>query len=268
MAKLAACPDQRAVSSLCHALGLPRRRAVAISGLALGLASGAAMRLLAGPHCWATGPLVVATGLTLVSAFSTLLRAAEPWTASDDHPPADVAKIMLLTGSQLLFALCGAAAAQLVLGLVEFSTGDLDMGSVPRMVAVCLASAWLGRLLSAKATGHEAVVVGAIDGVGPEDLILVVDLVHDVETASLHADAGEIVLQVLRRGPGGLERIGDSIVLRRRTIGRPASVLRFVVPREWSDRPSVLGAATLLAEARRDWGAVLCDSRAPSVVYR
>jgi hypothetical protein len=267
MAKLAARPDQRALSSLCHVLGRPRRRAVAISGLALGLASGAALKLLSGPHCWATGPLVVASGVAFVSAFSTLLRASEPWTASDDHRPADVAKILLLTGSQLLFALCGAAAAQLVLDLVDPSTGAVA-GSFARMVAACLVSAWLGRILAAQATGHEAVLAGAIDGVGPDDLILVVDLVHDAETASRHAEAGEIVLQVLRRGSGGLERIGDSIVLRRRTMVRPASVRRFVVPREWSGGPSPFGATALMAEASRDWGEVLCEARTPSAVYR
>lgn len=268
MAKLAACPDQRAVSSLCHVLGRPRRRAIALTGLALGLASGAALRLLAGPHCWATGPLVVASGLTLVSAFSTLLHASEPWTASDDHRPADAGKILLLAGSQLLYAICGGAAAQLAFELVGTAAGDVDLRPVLWMLAAFLVSAWLGRLLGAVATGREALVVGAIDGFGSDDLVLVVDLVHDAETASHHAEAGEIVLQVLRHGPDGLERIGESIVLRRRAICRPAVVRRFIVPREWTDRPSVLGAMAIMAEARRDWGAVFCETHAPSIVYR
>lgn len=268
MAKFAACPDQRAVSSLCHVLGRTRRLAVAISGLALGLSSGAALRLLEGPHCWATGPLVLGAGLSLVSAFSTLLHAAEPWTASADQRPASTAKILLLAGSQMLFASCGAAAALVVFELVGLLAGLGDAWSLLWMLPACFAAASLGRRLSSMATGYEAVVVGAIDGVGSDDLVLVVDLVHDAETASNHADAGEIVLQVLRRGPRGLERIGDSIVLRRRAIGRPASVRRFIVPRERSDRPSVLGAMAIMTEARRDWGAVLCESRAPSAVYR
>lgn len=183
MAKLAASPDRRAVTSLCHVLGRPRRRAIAISGLALGLASGAALKLLAGPHCWATGPLVVASGLTLVTAFSTLLRASEPWIASDAHRPADLAKILLLTGAQLLFAVCGATAAQFVLELAGRHAGALDGESMPRSISVCLGSAWLGRILSAKATGREAMLVGAMDGVGPDDPILIVDLVDDAGTA-------------------------------------------------------------------------------------
>lgn len=268
MAKLAACPDQRAVSSLCHVLGRPRRRAVAISGLALGLASGAALRLLAGPHCWATGPLVLASGLTLVSAFATLLHAAEPWTASGDPRPATMAKTLLLSGSQLLFALCGAAAAQFVFEIVVPPNGDVDPGTIARTLAAGLVSAWLGRHLAAKATSREAVVVGTIDDIGTENLVLVVDLVHDAETASHHAEAGEIVLQVLRFGPQGPERIGDSVVLRRRPIGRPASVRRFVVPRDRSDRPSVLEAMAVMAEAQRDWGAVFCELQAPTAVYR
>lgn len=268
MAKFAACPDQRALSSLCHVLGRPKRRAIAISGLALGLASGSALRLLSGPHCWATGPLVIAGGLTLVSAIATLLHAAEPWTTDDDRRSSDAAKTLLLAGSQGLFVLCGAAGANFVFELVGVLLGGSGMLPALCLFSAALAAAWSGFRMAALATRREAGVVGAIQSVGLDDLVLVVDLVHDAEAASDHAEAGEIVLQVLRPGPAGFERIGDSLVLRRRAIVRPACVRRFIVPRGRSDRPSVLGAMALMSEARDDWGAVLCASRAPSMVYR
>lgn len=149
----------------CRQAGRTRIRAVATTGAAFGLAADATLRLLNGPHCRATGPLIVVSAVILVSALATLLRAAEPWMADGAFQPQDLPKMLHLAGSQASFALAGAAAAQLLFDLAGALQGVDGGRTSAAALAACLASSFLGVHLAERAVGREA---DASFGAGPD----------------------------------------------------------------------------------------------------
>lgn len=156
MAKNVGCPRRAALVASCREIGRTRIRAVATTGAAFGLAADSTLRLLTGPHCRATGPLIVASAVILVSALATLLRAAEPWMADGASPPQDLPKTLHLAGSQASFALAGAAAAQLLFDLAGALQGVDGGRASAAALAACLASSFLGLHLAERAVGREA----------------------------------------------------------------------------------------------------------------
>lgn len=131
---------------------------MATTGAAFGLAADATFRLLAGPHCRATGPLIVASAVILVSALATLLRAAEPWMADGPSQPHDLPKTLHLAGSQASFSMGGAAAAQLLFDLAGAFQGVDGGRTSAAALAACLASSFLGLHLAERAVDREAEV--------------------------------------------------------------------------------------------------------------
>lgn len=155
MAKIAGCPHRAAALALCRHMGRLRIRAVGITGGTLGLAAGSTLRLLHGPHCWATGPLMIASAANLVAALATHLRAAEPWSTDERAHPHDGAKSLLLAGSQAAFALGGAAAAQFLFDLVEALRDPGAARAAAVAASACLGASFLGLYLSERAVGRE-----------------------------------------------------------------------------------------------------------------
>lgn len=158
MAKIVGCPHRAALVANCRQVGRARIRAVATTGAAFGLASDATFRLLAGPHCRATGPLIVASAVILVSALATLLRAAEPWMTDGPSQPHDLPKTLHLAGSQASFAMGGAATAQLLFDLAGAFQGVDGGRTSAAALAACLASSFLGLHLAERAVDREAEV--------------------------------------------------------------------------------------------------------------
>jgi hypothetical protein len=156
LAKFVGCPRRAALVATCRQVGRTRIRAVATTGAAFGLAAASTIRLLTGPHCRATGPLIVASAVILVSALATLLRTAEPWMADGSSQPQDLPMTLHLVGSQASFALGGAAAAQLLFDLAGAFQGVQGVHDSAADIAACLASSFLGLHLAERAADREA----------------------------------------------------------------------------------------------------------------
>lgn len=147
----------------CRQVGRVRIRAVATTGAAFGLAADSTLRLLTGPQCRATGPLIVASAVILVSALATLLRAAEPWMSDGPSHPQDLPKTLHLVGSQASFALGGAAAAQLLFDLAGAFQSVQGVQDSAAAIAACLASSFLGLHLAERAADREADILRSGD---------------------------------------------------------------------------------------------------------